>query len=383
MAAGIVVVLANWASMIATIVLPRGRTRAQRLTWSLTWAVHRVAVAVSRLSADYARRDALLAAVAPAAVVVQLVSFLGLFIVGYALMLLPWSQQLGAAFDQAGAGAVTLGLARAAGHTNDAIVVLAAASGAITVALQIGYLPVLYQSFARRETLVALMESRAGVPAWGPEVLIRHQLVHTTDALGDFYKAWELWAADVAESHSTHPVLLLFRSPVAGYSWLLSLLAVLDAAAIQLAVNPASAPSEARLCLRMGFSALRRIAQTLNIAYNDDPRPDDPIALSPAEFADALGQLERIGFPLERTAAEAWPHFAGWRVNYEQIAYRLADAIVAPQAPWSGMRRHLRVETVLPRRPPHRSPDGAVVADDAARAGSWPPPSSREIASKG
>ena len=83
------------------------------------------------------------------------------------------------------------------------------------------------------------------------------------DALGSFYRDWEGWAAEVAESHTTHPVLVLFRSPEPGFSWVLSLLAVLDAAAMHLSIAPGSAPSEARLCLRMGFTALRRLASIL------------------------------------------------------------------------------------------------------------------------
>jgi len=59
---------------------------------------------------------------------------------------------------------------------------------------------------------------------------------------------------------------------------------------------------------------------------------------------------------MERTAEEAWPDFRGWRVNYEESAYRLCDRFTAPPAPWSGSRRHLRSGSVAPRRPPQRSP---------------------------
>ena len=130
----------------------------------------------------------------------------------------------------------SVGLVHASATGNDVIVVLAGATGAIAVALQIGYLPAIYQAFNRRESLVTLMESRAGVPAWGPEVLMRHQLVGITDALPALYGDWELWAADLAESHISYPVLLWFRSPEPGFSWILSLLAVLDAAAMHLSL---------------------------------------------------------------------------------------------------------------------------------------------------
>ena len=78
--------------------------------------------------------------------------------------------------------------------------------------------------------------------------------------------------------------------------------------------------------------------------------------------------LEEIGYPMELTAEEAWPNFRGWRVNYETNAYRLADRVVAPPAPWSGPRTHLRSGPVAPRRPPQRSPGGKVFASHRPEA---------------
>jgi hypothetical protein len=149
----------------------------------------------------------------------------------------------------------------------------------------------------------------------------------------------------------------------------LALLAVLDSAAMQLALNPTTTPSEARMCLRMGFTALRRIAAALRWEVNLDPLPDDPINLTFEDFDYAVSALAATGFPMERTPEEAWPHFKAWRVNYEEIAYRLADTIVAPRAPWSGDRRYISAELTMPRRPPHRSPGGKVVREDKYRAG--------------
>jgi hypothetical protein len=228
----------------------------------------------------------------------------------------------------------------------------------VIVALQIAYLPAIYGSFNRREGLVSLLESRAGEPAWGPELLVRHQLVGITDTLPDLYADWEAWAADVAESHTTYPVLLLFRSPEAWLSWLIGLLAVLDAGAMHLALAPETAPSQARLCLRMGFTLLNRIAKSLKWEVDLDPDPDGSIRLEFSEFAQAVGMLEGSGFTTERSAEEAWSDFKGWRINYESVAYRLADRLTAPPAPWSGSRRHLRGGVVEPRRPPQRHPGG-------------------------
>ena len=125
---------------------------------------------------------------------------------------------------------------------------------------------------------------------------------------------------------------------------------------MHLALSPESASSQARLCLRMGFTALDRIAKTLGWHADADPSPEGPIDLTYHEFAQAVGMLADIGFPMERGAEEAWADFRGWRVNYETTAYRLADRIIAPPAPWSGSRSHLRTGPVAPHRPPQRHP---------------------------
>jgi hypothetical protein len=67
------------------------------------------------------------------------------------------------------------------------VTLISAATGAIVIALQIAYLSAIYSAYNRRETLVTMLESRAGVPAWGPELLVRHRLVEITDTLPELY----------------------------------------------------------------------------------------------------------------------------------------------------------------------------------------------------
>jgi hypothetical protein len=240
------------------------------------------------------------------------------------------------------------------------VVFLAAAFGLLVIALQIAYLPALYDSFNRRETLVTMLESRAGTPAWGPELLARHYLVGIEGNLADFYGEWERWSADVAESHTTYPALIYMRSPHPTNSWLVGLIAVLDSAALYMAVSPRTAPAEARLCIRMGFTCLRDIARAIHIPYDPDPRPDAGIELRYEDFVEAVTHLELAGVPLERDAAEAWPHFKGWRVNYESTAYALTNIVFAPPGAWTGDRRYPDGDTdapAFPKRPADRRPD--------------------------
>jgi hypothetical protein len=354
---GLAILGLTWTLVVYTLVVPRPLRGPARVSVGLNRAVRWVFFALARYAPSYEAKDAVLAPAAATAVLAQLVVWLVLLAVAFVVMLVPYTHDLGAAATQIGDAMFTLGAARSAHGTNEAITILAAASGFIVIALQIAYLPALYSSYNRRESLITMLASRAGEPSWGPEILIRHQLVGIVDSLPDFYGQWEQWAADVSESHTTYPVLLLFRSPDPWSSWTVGLLSVLDAAAMHLALDPARAPSQARLCLRMGYTALRRISDGVGWSYTADPLPDDPLRLTHDEFVRAVDLLRDVGFPMERTADEAWPHFRGWRVNYEDLAYRWANRVMAPPAPWSGTRTGLRGDTVRPRRPPHRSPD--------------------------
>jgi hypothetical protein len=290
---------------------------------------------------------------------VLLGTWLATAVTGYALVI--WGLGgvgLRHAFLEAGSSVSTLGFVHGGGGSQ-AVDFFAGATGMVLVALQIAYLPTLYSAYNRRETFVTLLESRAGAPAWGPEILLRHQLVGTIANLPALYAEWERWGADVAESHTSYPPLLYLRSPRPQNSWVISLVAVMDSAAIALAVDPDGAPIEARMCLRMGFTCLRDIARVVGIPYDPDPNPDDPIELPREEFEAAYAHLHDNGYPTPRPMDEAWTHFRGWRVNYERVAYALATKLDAPPARWTGPRRTFRGESLSPPRPVDRQPGGA------------------------
>jgi hypothetical protein len=89
---------------------------------------------------------------------------------------------------------------------------------------------------------------------------------------------------------------------------------------------------------------------------NTDPDPDADIDLTYEEFETAVDRLLEVGFEVERDAPEAWPHFRGWRANYEAIAYSLAFRTDAVPALWAGPRRW-DFEPIAPMRPPNRIPN--------------------------
>jgi hypothetical protein len=354
--AGALLVLAAWASVVWTVIVPRPVG-----SWLTRWVDQVVTGAfwlATGVIADHKRRDRLLAAQAATILLGQLAAWLGISFLGFALLLWPFAAGgIASAFTVAGSSMFTLGFAAPAGAMPAAIVFAAALTGLVVVTLQIAYLPALYAAFNRRETEVALLNARAGVPSWGPELLARTHYalgsgVSTIDTLPDLYAQWERWAADVAESHATYLPLVRFRSPRPLSSWVTGLLAVLDSAALFLALSPGSAPVvPARLCLRSGFLCFTQIARAMGIEVPDEPDPSHGISLSYQEFLDAIGRMREVSFPIERDPAEAWADFVGWRVNYEQAAYAVAAAVDAVPALWSGPRRHGRA-AIPPIRPP-------------------------------
>jgi hypothetical protein len=174
--------------------------------------------------------------------------------------------------------------------------------------------------------------------------------------MDDFYLQWERWAADVAESHTNYRVLVSFRSPAKYSSWVVALLAVLDSAALWLALSPNRAPTVAcRLALRQGFTTLQAIAEALGLAVNRDPDPDSELLLSYEEYLAGVQRIASTTFVIERSPEEAWPDFRGWRVNYEAVAYAIAYRLDAVPAPWSGPRR-TGDAPMAPIRPPNRLP---------------------------
>ncbi|MFB7663248.1 hypothetical protein ACFC1R_04760 [Kitasatospora sp. NPDC056138] len=353
--AGLLVLLITVASILRTLVVPRGLYSA--LVYRL-WAVLRGALRwlAAPFGGGYQVHDRAQTWLAPLILVGMLSTWLIGMLCAYTLLLhgtsaLPW----GTSFREAGSSLFTLGFASSDRLRLSALDFVAAASGPLTIALLIGYLPTLYGSYNRREVEVTLLESRAGEPAWGPELLARQSLVDTETALPQLYRDWERLAADIGEGHSNYPVLLSFRSPQPNRNWVVALIAVLDAAAIQLAICPRSAPPEARLVLRAGFTAMRDIARTLRIDFDADPEPEAPIRLSYEEFDAAVAMIVASGVMKEREVVDAWPHFRGWRVNYESLAYELARRCDAVPALWSGPR-DFPSSPIPPRRPADRRP---------------------------
>jgi hypothetical protein len=352
---GALIVLAAAWSVLGTLVVPRRiRSRIPRAVFIVVRSVFRF---LADRSSSYERRDRILAVQAPVQLIGQVVAWLALYLLGFGLLM--WSVDgggLGSAMEQSGSALCTLGYLVPRTTGGAALSSLAALAGLGTVALQIGYLPTLYAAFNRREALITMLDSRAGVPSWGPELLARthYGLGSGVSAVGELpalFESWEQWSADVSESHTTYVPLIWFRSPRPLSSWVTAQLAILDAAALYLALLPEGSDLiQARLCLRGGFTCLGNVARAIGVPIPLDADPSDGISLSYDDFTEAIERLRKVDYPIERSLSDAWTDFSGWRVNYEAAAYALAWTIEAPPALWSGPRRN-EIEPIAPLRP--------------------------------
>lgn len=329
--AGIVVVTGTIVSVVKTLVVPR---RAWSLVprvvdTSTTWGF----MATARRMRSYDLVDRFLGFLGPTVLILTLLVWLGLFVLGFALMLVPSTDTFGEALGQSGSSTFTLGITSGVPGATTAVDVAASATGLIVIALTIAYLPAIYQVIRRRETLAMQLENRVGAPAWGPNVLAAHHAADALDVLPDLYASWDRWACEVDDGHTKYPVLNQFRLPRSRHHWMVALTAMMDAAAMDLSVRM-SPPPEARLFLQSGIACVNDLALTLHIT----PSPAHDAAVTEAEFLTGYRVLVSGGFPVDVPRAQGWLSFAATRGAYATTASRILSEIVAPPAPWTGHR---------------------------------------------
>jgi hypothetical protein len=335
---GLAIVARAVFSAIQTFVLPRSANdRLSRFVFGTSFRVFRL---VLRKTHTYEQRDRIMAFFAPISLLALIPIYLVLIFFGFAGMY--WALGNVGSFEQAlkvsGSSIVTLGYA-APGDLPDGLLMFAeAAIGLILVAVLIAYLPTMYSAFQRREQAVTLLEVRAGSPPSAVEMILRYHRIHGLEQLNTLWVQWEQWFADVEESHTSLAALVFFRSPQPDHSWVTAAGAVLDAASLLRSTVDVPRDAQADLCIRAGYLALRRIADFFQIEYNAQPKPDDAISLSRAEFDAACDELAQNGVPLIADRDQAWRDFAGWRVNYDAVLLSLAALTMAPYAPWSSDR---------------------------------------------
>ncbi len=337
---GIVVILLVAQDAFETIVLPRRvirRIRITRLYFRVTWTVWK---SLGRLMRSVARRESYLSYFGPLSLLGLFAFWAVLFVFGFGLLL--WGLALplnapektisfltylylsGTTFFTLGLGDVTPvpGVVRL-------LVVGEVALGFIFLALVISYVPIIYQAFSRRELRITLLDARAGSPASAAEILRRNHAGKHVEELRMILHDWELWCADILESHLSYPVLAYYRSQHDQQSWLEALTTILDTCALIL-TGIEGLPAEPA---RFAFAVARHAVVDLAQVFNTPPITTGGNRLSPAEFARLRDVLAASGILLnEELATEQ--KLAELRATYEPFVSSLAQFLLVSLPPW-------------------------------------------------
>jgi len=209
------------------------------------------------------------------------------------------------------------------------LVVAEAGFGFGFLAAIIGYLPFIYGSFSKREVNISLLDSRAGTPPTAGELLRRHSYEHGQEALHELLQAWELWCAELMESHLSYPVLAYFRSQHDNQSWIAALTAILDTCALVKTGLEDACERQAELT----FAIARHAVVDLSQVFGTPPSPMPHDRLPEKELRQLRDTLAQHGMKLA-DGPEADAKLAVFRKMYEPYVYALASYLNQTLPPW-------------------------------------------------
>ena len=339
-AAGVAIfVIVVWDAFEA-IILPRRVTRRFRLTrvfYKFTWTNWKF---VTRLITSRKKRETLLSFFGPLSLLVLVgVWALGL-VLGFGLMQYGAGSavnitggQPGFAMDVylSGTTFFTLGLGDVVPRTGLArvLVVTEAGFGFGFLAAVIGYLPFIYGSFSKREVNISLLDARAGTPPTAGELLRRHAYPGGGEALRQLFKDWELWAAELMESHLSYPVLAFFRSQHDNMSWIAALTAILDSCALVKVAVEETCRRQAELT----FAIARHAAVDLSQVFKTQPRALPHNRLPIEDLKRIRDMLVQSGLKSD-DIEEMGERLADLRKMYEPYLFALAEYLSLSLPPW-------------------------------------------------
>jgi len=360
--------LLGWAAIMAAVgVMLVPRPSGQRLALVVERGLHIVFAVISRRARNYAQLDRILAAQGPATVLLFLAFFLVIFVVAFAFIFLGISTSSPLqAVARSGSSMTTLGVNDAPDPAAMIVMIIAAFTGTTVVSVFIGFLLTLYSAFTNRETFMSKLTLLCGDPGWGPELVVRMHKLKLKPDENTVISSID-WICGLRVNQFIYPILNHFRSPVAERHWAITLLAIMDSAAIRLSVvknegnlllaRLLAEGANAFHVLRLGEMARvsgrlsEHLSKTWDIeaavldAEKDSPHTPNP-GISRKQWEHALQFMEKNGVPIVEDREAAWRRFCRLRSFYYENAYYLTHALSAINAPWSG-KRHPAVEFPL------------------------------------
>ena len=339
---GIVIIGVVLLDAFETVVLPRRVTRHFKLTawfYRRTWIPWR---GIARRIRTFSRQQSFLGYFGPLSLITLLVFWATTLILGFALVQygIGEHEQLsgepitfGRLVYHSGQTFFTLGYGDILPTSSAAraLSVIEAGMGFAFLGVVIGYLPVVYGSFSRREIQISMLDARAGSPPTASELLVRLAGSSEIDqtVLDGCLRDWERWSSELLESHISYPVLSFFRSQHSNQSWLGALQTMLDVTSLLITGIDGIHPGQAKLTFAMARHAAVDLAQVVNARYD----PQEAERLTDAEFDTLRETLAAAGLQL-RGGDDARQKLNKLRSMYEPYVHSIARNLMVTLPPW-------------------------------------------------
>ncbi|MCW3036284.1 MAG: hypothetical protein JWM17_1596 [Actinobacteria bacterium] len=336
-ALGVLTILVVFWDAFETLILPRRvsrRLRLARIYFRSTWGIWG---RMSRMFRRPERHENFLSFYGPLSLLFLVAVWATGMIFGFALLQLgagrarpPGSGSFATLLYLSGSTFFTLGLGDVTPANSFARMVTVVESGAgfAFLALVIGYLPLLYQGFSRREVRISMLDERAGSPPSAGELLGRRGTSYSETG-PQFLRDWELWAAELLESHLSYPVLGYFRSQHDNQSWVAALTVILDGCSLVLTGIESIPSGEARLT----FAMARHAAVDLASTFGTPPVPPSPERLPRADL-ERLREILRERGLVPASGDEADSVLDDLRASYEPYVNALSRQLRMPLPSW-------------------------------------------------
>ncbi len=342
---GVIFIIGILQDSFETVILPRRvsqRFRLSRMFYTSTWMMWS---SLARKMRPGNRREFYLSYFGPLSLIFLLVIWAVILVFAFALIQWGTGTTLTAPEKEvtfwtylymSGTTFITLGIGDVTPLTGMArfLVTGEAALGFGFLALVIGYVPVIYQSFSRRETEISLLDARAGSPSSATELLRRHYRDQHIEELIQYLQNWERWSAELLESHLSYPVLTYYRSQHERQSWLAALTTILDVCALLIVgFDGISTPT-----VRFTFAIARHAAVDLAQIFGTPPMNTRLNRLSPEDFARMRDALAEVGLVLQHEE-DAEKRLYEIRLIYEPFVNALANHLLVNLPPWVSATR--------------------------------------------
>ncbi len=290
-----------------------------------------------RMPEEATLRERMMSAFGPLLVIVLLASWAFLQVTGFGLLWwarggLAGASGLGDSWYYSGVVYFTVGFGEIVpnGVVPRSGALIEAFFGVITVALVVGYLPTLYSAYSDRERQLITLDAggteritpTALVKAWAPDA--------DPKKIDAQFEKWEQWAAGILETHSTVPLLIMFRSHDRKQNWVTALGLLCDAA-LHAQIIMGATDGNAFWFLRRAEAIFREATQGRDLRPYEEAFGTDG---DPRLFTDLYADLTAHGFDL-RPFDDARTYSRSARAAFAPALEYLIDDLLCPRGFWS------------------------------------------------